>query len=126
VCLINAIYDIAIGILSLLPDPTVSLEVMEVAPVFGICLITLRLGPVGAFRNLEGLSIVRVMNIVANSGMTIDYLWVLVFAPLPLNLRLVALPFAIIPAVFGILLLAYMSTTKGSFSAAFRTTPSKK
>ena len=125
-CLINAIYDFAIGIMSLLPDPTVSWEVMGVAWLFGICSIALGLGLVAAFRNPENLLIIPVMNIVANFGIAADYLWLTLFAPIAAELRLIPLLFAIIPFVFGLLLLAYMLTTKGSFSAAFKAAPTKK
>lgn len=97
---------------------------MAVSRLYGVCSVALGVGLVAAFRNLEKLAIVPVMNIVANFGIAIGYLYLVLMLPLPLFL--LALPFAIIPMAFGLLLLAYMLTTKGSFSAAFSAAPTKK
>jgi hypothetical protein len=131
-CLINGFYDLLLGIMFLVAGPQLAgllglLFLLNIYGVFlvqclGVCLLALGLGLLAAYRNLEHLLIIPLMKIVAHFGTFILGLYYYFVIALPLT----TLVIPIISAIFGLLLLVFMLTTKGSFSAAFKAAPTKK
>lgn len=131
-CLINGFYDLTLGALFLAAGPQLAallglLPLLNTYSVFlvqclGVCLLALGLGLLAAYRSLEHLLIIPLMKIVAHFGTFILGIYYYIVMAMPVTILL--LP--IISAVFGLLLLVFMLTTKGSFSAAFKAAPTKK